>query len=299
MVGERLFAIYQALEWDLHEMGAFLLHDLKAPEGRIEEHPDVGKLFAQRDGIINYALDRLLLSYLEEVRSRRLREAEIKEKYLRKSMNALISESIAKLSEYRKKELMGKDMAMAIRGEEARLEELKERRDKRLREIEQEKHLTLTSPEVIGVACVLPLKLEGSKAKDIMVRDEEVEAIAMRVAMDYERKNGRIPEDVSWENLGFDIRSRGESEIRYIEVKGRARAGSLALTPNEWIKAQRLGNQYWLYIIIMDTKLRSKLYAVKDPASKIRPNEEVEIVRYFVPAEQWQGAAELLEEVEA
>jgi hypothetical protein len=73
--------------------------------------------------------------------------------------------------------------------------------------------------------------------------------------MDYERKNGRIPEDVYWENLGFDIRSREDSETRYIEVKGRARAGFLALSPNKWIKARRLGNQYWLYIVVVDRKM--------------------------------------------
>ena len=294
-IGERLFVTHQAPDGSSHEKGAFLLHDLKAPGSPIEAPADVKRLYSQRDKIIDWILDRVLPSYFEEIKSRMLREAGIKEKYLKKSMNALISESIAKLSGYRKKELMGKDMAVAIRKEEARLEELKERRGRRLQEIEQEKHLTLISPEILGVACVVPMKFEEAKVKDIMVRDEDVEAIAMQVAMEYERNNSRIAEDVSWKNLGFDIRSKGGSEIRYIEVKGRVRIGSVALTPNEWIKAQRLGAQYWLYIVIVDAGVAPKLYAIKDPASKIKPDEEVDIVRYLVSADQWQRAAELLE----
>ncbi|MCD6161274.1 MAG: DUF3883 domain-containing protein [candidate division Zixibacteria bacterium] len=40
--------------------------------------------------------------------------------------------------------------------------------------------------------------------------------------MEYEIKQGRKPEDVSAQNLGFDVRSSGDNdEVRYIEVKGR------------------------------------------------------------------------------
>ena len=40
-----------------------------------------------------------------------------------------------------------------------------------------------------------------------MKRDEEVEAIAMQFAMEYETSQGRTPEDVSEQNLGYDIKS--------------------------------------------------------------------------------------------
>jgi hypothetical protein len=44
------------------------------------------------------------------------------------------------------------------------------------------------------------------------------------------------------QKLGFDIRSTGSEGTHYIEVKGRAAVGSVALARNEWIKAQRLGD---------------------------------------------------------
>jgi hypothetical protein len=52
------------------------------------------------------------------------------------------------------------------------------------------------------------------------ILDEEA---AMRAAMEYERRRGRIPEDVSMREH-YDILSRDPrtEEARYIEVKGRS-----------------------------------------------------------------------------
>ena len=88
-------------------------------------------------------------------------------------------------------------------------------------------------PELLTVIRVIPERNE-------MVEDEEVERIGMEVAMEYERQQGRVPEDVTKENLGFDIRSRGKDEI---EVKARAGEGDVALTPNERFKAKRFREQ--------------------------------------------------------
>jgi hypothetical protein len=59
-------------------------------------------------------------------------------------------------------------------------------------------------------------------------------------------------------NIGFDVRSLGPADsrtgfrdpvegIRRIEVKGRTRGHPIRLTTNEWYKAARLGDSYWLY----------------------------------------------------
>jgi hypothetical protein len=77
---------------------------------------------------------------------------------------------------------------------------------------------------------------------------------------------------------------------RYIEVKGRAALGGVALTPNEWIKAQRFGKDYWLYVVV-DCKTKPELHLIQDPGSKLRPTEEVSVVRYVVGQEDWRRAA--------
>jgi len=37
--------------------------------------------------------------------------------------------------------------------------------------------------------------------------------------------------------------------VRIIEVKGRAAVGEVALTTNEYKTAERLKNDYWLYVV--------------------------------------------------
>ena len=112
----------------------------------------------------------------------------------------------------------------------------------------------------------------------------------MRESMEYERSNGRDPQDVSAENLGYDIRSLdsppgqaddGDGTVRYIEVKARAETGPIAMTPNEWFMAQRLTKEYWLYVV-ENAASNPKLYTIPDPAAKLEPEEVVGVVRYLV-----------------
>jgi hypothetical protein len=115
-----------------------------------------------------------------------------------------------------------------------------------------------------------------------MRSDAEIEAIGMQAAMEYERKQERSPEDVSTQNLGYDIRSTSLSgEVRYIEVKARATTGAIVLTPNEWLMAQRLGNEYWLYIV-ENAKTKPRLHTIQNPAAKLQPEEITGTVRYVI-----------------
>jgi len=117
--------------------------------------------------------------------------------------------------------------------------------------------------------------------------------------MAYERRQGREPVDVSAEKAGYDIRSNDlsrydEGGIRYIEVKARAGRGPIALTTNEWFTAQRLGDEYWLYVVV-DAATQPRLYLIQNPAAHLQPEEEVQVVRYVVAQEAWQGVAEAAE----
>ena len=128
-------------------------------------------------------------------------------------------------------------------------------------------------PELLTVIRVIPERNE-------IVEDEEVERIGMEVAMEYKRQRGRVPEDVTKENFGFDIRSR-------IEVKARAGEGDIALTPNEWFKAKRFREQYWLYVVA-NAATNPTLYIINNPAENLKPQEKVEVVRFVVPVKEWK-----------
>ncbi|MDQ2921804.1 MAG: DUF3883 domain-containing protein [Acidobacteriota bacterium] len=64
-------------------------------------------------------------------------------------------------------------------------------------------------------------------------------------------------ESVENDTRGFDLISRRAvpdiarepDKTRFIEVKGRAAIGEIALTANEYKTAQRLSDDYWLYVV--------------------------------------------------
>jgi hypothetical protein len=106
-----------------------------------------------------------------------------------------------------------------------------------------------------------------------MVQDAEVERIAVEFVTRYEESRGWQVESVESENRGFDLISRRPHaedpktfvEVRFIEVKGRARVGEIALTANEYKTAQRLKEDYWLYVIF-NCASTPELTEIQDPA---------------------------------
>ncbi|MBW9223271.1 DUF3883 domain-containing protein [Methanothermococcus sp. SCGC AD-155-E23] len=161
----------------------------------------------------------------------------------------------------------------------------------KLNEIEKELNL-VCQLETLTVIRVVPSE-EFMEEKDETVleegmsEDRRIEEIGMKVAMEFERSEGRDPIDVSEYNLGYDIYSKGiDGEVRYIEVKGRVGEGAVALTKNEWLKAQELGDKYYLYVV-SNAATNPTLHIIKDPARKLEPVEKVE-VKMIVPAEEWK-----------
>jgi len=219
--------------------------------------------------------------YKEEIANERRRQAEIKRKYGLKSLEYLINELDAELVELYERQERGEKVDLAIRNKEDRKRKYEEDRKILEKEIEREQSLSISTPELLTVIRVIPERNE-------MVEDEEIERIGMEIAMEYERLHGREPEDVSAEDLGFDIRSRGEGEIRYIEVKARAGTGEIVLTPNEWMKAKRFKEQYWLYVV-ENAATSPVLYIINNPAENLRPREKVEVVRFIIPVDEWKG----------
>ena len=298
MVGERLFAIHKTAE-TYRKNQPYALLDLKTPEGGVDVAADVRQAATEEDQIIDWSLDAVTPSYFGEIEARRKNELSIKEKYVRKSLQFLIGESIKKLAQYDAQLRQIRDendpRRLNIQGnrarEDARRNELSQRLKDRLAEIEQEEHLSEKPPEVLGVAVILPVPQEVIAAVEGMESDPEVEKIAVAVVMQYEQDQGRKPVSVEEENCGWDVTSlQGGQVARYIEVKGRAGEGGVALTPNEWIKAQRFGTDYWLYVVV-NCKANPQLYLIQNPASKLHPKEEVSVVRYMVGQGDWQQAA--------
>ncbi len=282
MAGKRLFAIFQpAGEGDLREVNPSLLWDLK-PIANDAGDPSS----PPEEPVIDFAVDKVLDPYREEVLAFRQRSADIKRKYGIHSLEQMIGESEAKLMDYETRRAKGLPIAEPeFHNEERRNQELRARKEAMKESIRRETNLLPSVPTVLGVARVIP-----QPAPDPAMRsDPEIEAIGMQVAMEYERRQGRQPVDVSLDDLGYDIRSQDAGgATRYIEVKARATTGPVVLTPNEWLMAQRLGDEYWLYVV-ENAAAAPRLYTLQNPAAHLHPEEVYEVVRYVV--KDWRGKA--------
>lgn len=125
-----------------------------------------------------------------------------------------------------------------------------------------------------------------------MVRDEEIERIAVEAVKAYEEARGWKVESVEKDNRGFDLISRKPHpedsqtaiEIRFIEVKGRAVVGEVALTTNEYKTADRLKKDYWLYVVF-NCGAKAELHIVQDPA-RLGWEPLVKIEHYHVGADE-------------
>jgi len=141
--------------------------------------------------------------------------------------------------------------------------------------------LSISMPKFVGAIFV------KSGTDESIAIDKEIEKIGMQIAKEYEESQKRKPEDVSKENLGFDIRSKDENEIRYIEVKARKDENFITLTPNEWFKAKRFKEEYWLYVVA-NAGSNPVLYIINNPVENLKPQEKIEIVRFLIPAKEWK-----------
>ncbi len=225
-------------------------------------------------------------NYKEEILKERKRQAEIKAKYGLRSLDHLIQELDLDLVDLSYRLDRGEKVESVKARKEERKKYYENSKLQLQRDIERETHLTVSSPKFIGAVFV---------KSETGAPTEEVEKVGMKIAMDYEKSCGRIPEDVSGENLGYDIRSKGKSEIRYIEVKARADTGDIVLTPNEWFKARRFKEDYWLYIVENALK-KPILYVIQNPFGSLNVTEKVEVVRIFVSQNEWKEKGEKVNE---
>ena len=281
VVGTRLFALYAdnytgviqptnpAILWDLKE------GTLKpAAENEIGEQ-NIENLKHQTWNILLPGLEK----YRQDLLDERERQAAIKEKYGVKSLEGLILKLDGDLIRLYDRRERGESVELAIRNKEEQKAGYESALQNLQLNLAREQNLTLSMPHFLCAVRVVPAPVGA--VEGMMVSDVEVEKIGMKVTMEYERNASWSPEDVSTQNLGFDVRSTGsQDKKRYIEVKARASVGPVSLTQNEWFKAQRFREDYFLYVVLNASK-QPELYRIQNPAAVLQPDEQME-VRYLV-----------------
>jgi len=222
-------------------------------------------------------VEKSLNPLLAEVAAERRKETDTIRKHIETSLNELIHRqqlTFASLMEQKPAEGPTPPwLAASLKQCEDRLDELNARLERRLAEIERERECTIGGIQHIGSAWVLPHPERSDPQVKMMVRDEEIERIAVQVVIAHEEAQGRQVESVEAQNRGFDLISRRPHpedpttaiDVRFIEVKGRAGISEIALTKNEFKTAQRLMDDYWLYVVY-NCASTPQIHIIRNPA---------------------------------
>jgi len=270
----RLFVVHAAIDGQMTVRQPTLLMDISpAPKGtKVPE----GDHLPDRSAVERALIDTALKPFLDEVSSQRAKEVDTISRHMEISLGELINRQNLQLADLVGRQqsgvtVPGLDGNIALA--ETHLDELNNRLENRRAELRNEKQCTIGDIQHLGRAWVLPHPERNAPGIAFMVRDEEIEQVAIEEAKKYEISRGWQVESVESENRGFDLISRKPhpydpktfTDVRFIEVKGRVSVGEIALSANEYKTAERLKQDYWLYAVF-NCGSNPELHAVRDPA---------------------------------
>jgi superfamily II DNA or RNA helicase len=269
----RLFAVETQIDGTLQARQPTLFLDLTpAPSGTVTPE---GVDLPDRTQVERALIEQVLQPLLSEISEQHAREVDTISEHMEISLNALIDRQQRRMIQLVESQQAGDNsplLAANMKTTEDRLDELNGRLERRREELQQERHCTIADIQPIGRAWVLPHPDRTKPNIAPMVRDEEIERIAVQAVIAYEEARGWQVQSVESENRGFDLISRRPHpedpqtaiEVRFIEVKGRAGIGEVALSSNEYKTADRLKNDYWLYVVY-NCATQPEAHVIQDP----------------------------------
>lgn len=295
----RLFAVKSESDGTISIKEPTVFLDLAlAPKGTNAPEEGTVSNFPDRATTERALIEQALNPFLEEVAKERVRETETIKRHVELSLNVLIDRQQNRIADLESQQAGGDTaplIAANLKTTYDRLEELTNRLERREMELAQERQCTIGDIGFIGSSWVLPHPERERPDIAPMVRDEEIERIAVDAVMAHERAQGREVESVESQNKGFDLISRlphpedlkTAMNVRFIEVKGRAGVDEIGLTTNEYKTAERLKDDYWLYVVF-NCATQPEVHIVQDPARL--GWEPVRIIEHY-----HVGAAKILE----
>jgi superfamily II DNA or RNA helicase len=227
--------------------------------------------------IIGYAIQNVVPRHVEEVRARRLPEIDKVEREVTARLKKEINYWDHRAQDLKAQERAGRQTRLSASQAEARANDLSDRQQRRLEELQKERDISALPPQVRGGAIVVPIGLlRRAKAPSTNTQEmaetvegrEAVERLAMDAVIGAERGLGHDPRDVSVERVGYDIESRDAKagRLRFIEVKGRAEgADTVTVTRNEILTALNKPDAFILAIVSVDRGFGSEPRYIREP----------------------------------
>lgn len=244
----------------------------------------------EREQVERFLWEQTLQTFQSEVSAQRRREIETIARHVEISLKAIIDREqnkFATLMEQREAGSKESGLEGRLKQVESHLDELNHRLIARQAELELERHCSISDIRHYGQAWVLPHPERNAPELAGMVRDDEIEHRAIAEATRFEQARGWHVESVESESRGFDLISRSpdpiSQQVRFIEVKGRAGYGAVALSENEYKTSERLARDYWLYIVY-NCAGAPELHPIQNP-HRMRWEERVRIEHYLASLE--------------
>ncbi|WP_165248465.1 helicase-related protein [Adlercreutzia sp. ZJ141] len=256
------------------------------------ERASIGSVFAEELGWLEsdpdkiateFAIRNIIPEHIDEVRKRTLAQVAKVQKAVDARLRAEINYWDYRAGELADREHAGKRNArLNSKQAERRANELAERLQRRMDQLERQKQLSPMPPRVVGGALVMPASMlhpaatadPNGQSVDAAAK-RKTELAAMDAIMAIERELGYDPKDVSEQRgIGYDIFSRvpdnmrngNDPVTRMIEVKGRIAGGdSVTLTKNEILCALNKPDG-WLLAIVEVEGYSTKTTYLKRPA---------------------------------
>ena len=226
--------------------------------------------------ILVHAAECLIPKHLDEVKTD-------KEQLVQKTMDAVKARLTKEIGywdnrayELKLQEEAGKQMA-SLNAAQARqrADELTERLEKRMEELELERRISPMSPVVIGGALVIPQSLlntsddETPAPIEVSQADRErIDKLAVAAVMEAERRLGREPEEKPHENPGYDIESRDPNidQLLFIEVKGKSSdATTVTISKRQILTALNKPKSFILAIVEVDGDIAKEPRYIREP----------------------------------
>ena len=171
-----------------------------------------------------------------------------------------------------------------------RADELQARLEKRMEELELERHISPMSPVVIGGALIVPQSLlEAASDPDLpapiafsQTDRERIDRLAVAAVMEAERKLGREPTEMRHQNPGYDIESKdpNTNQLLFIEVKGKSTdATTVTVSKTQIFTAFNKPDNFILAIVEVDGDTAKEPHYIRKPFKK-EPDFGVTSVNY-------------------
>ena len=203
------------------------------------------------------AIAHIVPEHLAEVRRSRMEWIDKTRAAVRERLTKEIAYWDHRAEELKLAEQAGKAAARLNSGEaRRRADDLHERRQRRLDQLDREARISAASPTLVGGLAVVPIGLiaamAGRSAPQRVADTQASAARARAIVMDVERRLGFEPVDREFDKLGYDIESRvpGTGRLRFIEVKGRVSgADAVTVTKNEILTALNKPKDFILALV--------------------------------------------------